>query len=153
MKTEARSRFLYVTLIRTTREKLWEALTEPRLVRQYWFDMTIVCDWKNGSPWKMVGPDGTLIDSGQVLEIEPLQRMVIHWQNEWKPELKAEGPSRCTMELAQFDRAVKLTLTHEMDRPESRLISTVSEFWPLILSNLKSLLETGEVAVTAHPGH
>ncbi len=153
MKTEARSRFLYVTLIRTTREKLWEALTEPRLVRQYWFDMTIVCDWNKGSPWKMVGPDGTLIDSGQVLEIEPVQRMVIHWQNEWKPELKAEGPSRCTIELEQFDRAVKLTLTHEMDRPESRLISTVSEFWPLILSNLKSLLETGEVAVTSHPGH
>jgi uncharacterized protein YndB with AHSA1/START domain len=77
--------------------------------------------------------------------------MVIRWQNEWKPELKAEGPSRCTIELESVDRAVKLTITHEIDRPDSKLITAVSGGWPRILSNLKSLLETGEVAITSHP--
>lgn len=153
MSAGAASRFTYVTFIRTTPAKLWEALTEPRLIRQYWFDMSIESAWQAGSSWKMVGPDGGLIDSGQVLEIDPQRRMVIRWQNEWKPELKAEGPSRCAIELEPGQRTVKLALTHEMDRPDSRLIATVSEFWPLILSNLKSLLETGEVALTAHPGH
>jgi uncharacterized protein YndB with AHSA1/START domain len=89
----------------------------------------------------------------RVLEIDPPRRMVIRWQNEWKPELKAEGPSRCTFELEPADTAVKLTITHEIDRPESKLITAVSGGSPRIISNLKSLLETGEVTITTHPGH
>ncbi len=154
MSAASQSRFFYVTFIRTTPAKLWEALTEGRLIRKYWFDMTIESGWKNGVPWKMVGPDGTLIDSGEILEIDPPRRMVIRWQNEWKPEFKAEGASRCTIKLEPVDSAVvKLTITHEIDRPESRLIAAVSDSWPLVLSNLKSLLETGEVALTTLPGH
>jgi len=101
----------------------------------------------------MVRPDGSLTDSGEILEIDPPQRTVIRWQNEWNPELKAEGPSRCTIELEPVDRAVKLTITHEIDRLNSKLIPAVSGGWPRILSNLKSLLETGEIAITSHPGH
>jgi hypothetical protein len=78
--------------------------------------------------------------------------MVIRWQNEWKPEIKAEGPSRCTFDVERVDNSVKLTITHEIERPDSKLITSVSGGWPLIISNLKSLLETGEVAVTVHPG-
>jgi hypothetical protein len=84
---------------------------------------------------------------------ERRRRIVIDWTNEWKPEFKAEGASCCTIELAPFDKSVKLTLTHEMERPESGFIAAVSAAWPLTLSNLKSMLETGEVAVTTHPGH
>jgi hypothetical protein len=69
------------------------------------------------------------------------------------PEFKGKGPTRCTIELQAVDRAVKLTITHEIDRPESELIKALSVAWPLTVSNLKSLLETGEVAVTTHPGH
>jgi uncharacterized protein YndB with AHSA1/START domain len=101
----------------------------------------------------MVRPDGSLTDAGEILEIDPPRRMVIRWQNEWKPELKAEGPSRCTFEPEPVDSAVKLTITHEIDRPESKLVTAVSGGWPRIISNLKSLLETGEVAITTHPGH
>ena len=82
-----------------------------------------------------------------------MRHRTFRWQNEWKPELKAEGQSRCTIELEPVDSAVKLTITHEIDRPESELITAVSGGWPRILSNLKSLLETGEVAITSHPGH
>ncbi len=153
MNAANRSEFVYVTYIRTTPAKLWKALTEPQFIRQYWFDTTIECDWKKGSPWKMVGADGTLTDTGEILEIDPPRRMVIRWRHEWKPELKAEGWSRCTMELEPVDRAVKLTISHEIDRPDSKLITAVSGGWPSILSNLKSLLETGEVAIASHPRH
>ncbi len=153
MNAANRSHFVYVSFIRTTPTKLWEALTEPRFVRQYWFDAIVECDWKKGSPWKLSRPDGSLTDTGEILEIDPPRRMVIRWQNEWKPELKAEGWSRCTIELEPVDSSVKLTITHEIDRPESSFITAVSNGWPRIVSNLKSLLETGEVATTSHPGH
>jgi uncharacterized protein YndB with AHSA1/START domain len=91
MSTAPRSRFLYVTFIRTTPEKLWEALTDPKFSRQYWFGTSVESGWKEGSPWKLVASDGKVTDLGEVLEIDPPRRMVIRWQNEWKAELKAEG--------------------------------------------------------------
>ncbi len=147
-----RSQFVYVTFIRTTPAKLWKALTDPRFIRQYWFGFEIECDWKKGSPWKMVDDEGSVTDAGEILEIDPPRRMVIRWRNEWSPDLKAEGTSRCTIELEPVQRAVKLTITHEIGRPKSKFITAVSGGWPSILSNLKSLLETGEVAIAAHPG-
>ncbi len=153
VKTATRSSFIYATFIRTTPQKLWEALTAPQFARKYWFGTTVECSWKKGSPWKLVGADGSVTDTGEILEIDPPRRMVIRWRNEWSPELKAEGPSRCTIELEPAGPAVKLTITHEIDRPESRLITAVSGGWPAVISNLKSLLETGEVAITEHPGH
>ena len=149
----AKSSFVYVTYIRTTEEKLWEALTDSQFVRKYWFDATIDCTWKKESTWKMFFADGRLADMGKILEIDPPRRIMIHWQNEWKLEFKAEGPTRCTIELQPMDRGVKLTITHEIDRSESELIKALSAAWPVTVSNLKSLLETGEVAVTTHPGH
>lgn len=153
MNPTNRSHFVYVTFIRTTPTKLWAALTDPLFIRQYWFNTTVECDWKKGSSWKMIGADGRLTDTGEILEIDPPHRMVIRWVNEWKPELKAEGASRCTFELEPVDSAVKLTITHEIDRAASRLITAVSDGWPRILSNLKSLIETGDIAITSHPGH
>ena len=89
-------------------------------------------------------PDGRVGDSGTVLEIEPERRLVLSWRNEFKPEMHAEGYSRMTYELEPIGSSVKLALTHEMDKPDSILISAVSSGWPHILSSLKSLLETGE---------
>ncbi len=147
MSAASRSHFVYVTFIRTTPAKLWEALTDPTFIHQYWFGVTVECAWKKGSPWKLVFPDGRPGDAGEILEIDPPRRMVIRWQNEWNPELKAEGPSRCTFELEPAGGAVKLTITHEIDRPDSKFIHAVSGGWPKILSNLKSLLETGAIAL------
>lgn len=142
-----RSQFVYVTFIRTSPAKLWDALTDPEFIRQYWFGVLIECAWKKGSPWKLVYPGGRLADTGELLEIDPPRRMVIRWQNEWNPELKAEGPSRCTIELEPVGGAVKLTIVHEIDRPHSKLITAVSGGWPKVLSNLKSLLETGSTVL------
>lgn len=153
MSASDRSRFVLVTYIGTTPAKLWEALTDAALIREYWFDAVVECDWKRGSPWRMSHPDGRVMDTGEILEIDQPRRIVIRWQNEWHPDFKAEGPSRCTIELAPQDRAVKLTITHEIDRPESQFIRALADTWPLCLSNLKSLLETGQIAITTHPGH
>ena len=153
MTAANRSRFVYVAFIRTTPAKLWKALMDPEFTRQYWFDITIESGWKKGAPWKMRREDGSVTDAGELVEYELEKRMVIRWQNEWKPDLKAEGPSTCTIELQPLAQAVKLTIIHEMDRPASKLIGAVGEGWPLVISNLKSLLETGSVAVVEHPGH
>ncbi|NRP86074.1 hypothetical protein GFPCMMHI_01977 [Ensifer adhaerens] len=141
------SKFVYVTFIRTAPEKLWSALTTPEFIRQYWFDMTHETDWKVGSPWKMLFPDGRIADMGEIAEFEPPRRLAIRWRNEFRPELKAEGWSRCVMELEPADGAVKLTVTHTIELENSKFIEAVSGGWPKILSNLKSLLETGEVAI------
>jgi uncharacterized protein YndB with AHSA1/START domain len=148
MTNATTSTFVYVTYIRTSPEKLWAALTTAEFTRQYWFGTEQLTDWKAGSPWQLKFPDGRLADSGEVLEIDPPKRLVLKWRNEFKPELKAEGYSRCTMDLEPMDSAVKLTITHVIDRPESKLIGAVSGGWPRILSNLKSLLETGQLALT-----
>ena len=73
------------------------------------------------------------------------------WRNEFKPELKSEGYSQCTIELEPIGEAVKLTITHEIDRPDSKFIEAVSGGWPRIVSNLKSLLETGEIVLKTKP--
>src|SRR5581483_4751764 len=103
----AQSQFVYVTYIRTTPEKLWQALTTPEFIRQFWFGMTAESDFKPGSPWKLVYPDGRLADVGKIVESEPPRRLVIRWRNEWNPELKAEGDSLCTMEIEPSGSAVK----------------------------------------------
>ncbi len=147
MSAGSRSTFVYVTYIRTTPESLWKALTDPEFIRQYWFGVNVECGWTKGSVWKLTYPDGRLADAGELLEIEPPRRLVIRWQNEWNPEFKAEGPSLCTIELEPAGSAVKLSITHIIERDSSRFIEAVSVGWPKVLSNLKSLLETGAAAL------
>src|SRR4029077_482690 len=105
----ANSRFSYVTYIRTTPEKLWQALTQPEFTRQYWCETWPDCEWKVGSSWKLMIPDGRVGDAGEVLEIEPGKRLVLKWRNEFQPALKAEGYSRMTWELEPQGDVVKLT--------------------------------------------
>ena len=149
MTSATATTFVYVTFIRTTSEKLWSALISPVFTKQYWFGMHQRTDWKAGSSWQLVFPDGRVADTGEIVEIDPPKRFVLRWRNEFRPELKSEGYSRCTVELEPMGGAVKLTITHAMDRAESKFIEAVSGGWPRILSNLKSLLETGEVALKA----
>src|SRR5580658_6401040 len=149
MSEPARSTFVYVAFIHTTPDKLWSALTDSEFMKQYWFGMHCECDWKVGSPWRLVFTDGRIADTGEIVEFEPPKRMAIKWRNEFKPELEAEGYSRCTFEVEGKDGAVKLTVTHVMEREDSKFIKAVSDGWPRILSNLKSLLESGDVVLKA----
>jgi uncharacterized protein YndB with AHSA1/START domain len=140
----ARSSFVYVTFIRTTPELLWAALTTPDFIKKYWFGMNLETDWKVGSSWKLIFPDGRVADTGEILEFDRPRRIVLRWQNEFRPELKAEGFAQCAMELEPHEGTVKLTISHTIERADSKFIEAVSGGWPRILSNLKSLLETGQ---------
>lgn len=144
----ARSTYVYVSYIRTTPEKLWSALTDPDFMRQYWFGMHCESPFTTGSPWKLVSGEGEVFDDGEIVEADPPRRLVIRWRHQRRPELKAEGDSLCTMELEPNGTAVKLSITHSVERDPSKLIEAVSGGWPKIVSNLKSLLETGSVAFT-----
>ena len=149
----AKPQFVYVTYIRSTPEKVWAALTDPKTVRKFWFGMNVACDFTPGSPWSLSFEDGRLADTGEILEADPPRRLVIRWRNEVKPELKAEGWSRCTMsiETAEYypgkgGPAVPLTIEHALEGEGGKFIEAVSGGWPKVISNLKSLLETGAVA-------
>jgi uncharacterized protein YndB with AHSA1/START domain len=138
------SKFVYVIYIRTTAEKLWDALTRPEFTRTYWVGCSQESAWKKGASWKLMIPDGRVADEGEILEIERPKRLVLKWRNEFIPELRSEGDSRCTLELDPQGDTVKLTITQEMPKPDSKFIASVSTGWPAILSSLKSLLETGD---------
>jgi uncharacterized protein YndB with AHSA1/START domain len=150
----SKPKFVYVTYIRTTPENLWAALTDPQTIRKYWFGITAESSFKPGASWRLKFDDGRVADTGEIVEAEPPKRLVIHWRNEFKPELKAAGFTRCTMqiEVAEYypdigGKAVKLTITHEAEADQGApVIEAVSGGWPKVLSNLKSLLETGKIA-------
>jgi uncharacterized protein YndB with AHSA1/START domain len=137
-------RFVYVIYIRSTRERVWDALIKPEFTRQYWAGTWQDSDWRVGSDWKIMVPDGRVADTGKVLEFDPPKRLSVSWQNHLSSEMEEEGHSRATFELDSQGSMVKVTVTHEIDRPDSKLIKAVSGGWPAILSSLKSLLETGE---------
>ena len=148
MSTTPESRFVYVTYIKTTREKLWEALTSREFMAQYWLGAKPELEPRIGGNWKIVLGDGRIADTGEVTEIEPGKRIVIRWLNQFMPELKDEGDSTCTMEIEPQDGgSMKLTVTHTMQRSESKVIAAVGGGWPKILSNLKSLFETGSIVL------
>ena len=86
----SQSRFVYVTYIRTTPEKLWSALIEPQFTRQYWAGTHQESEWVVGADWKIMIPDGRVGDSGKVLEFTPPRRLVVTWRNEFMPELKSQ---------------------------------------------------------------
>ena len=148
MSPSAESSFVYVTFIGTTPERLWSALTDANQMKEYWFGMYIKTEWKTGAEWQMVFPDRRVADTGEILELERPKRIQLKWRNEFRPELKAEGFTLCTMDLEPVGGAVRLTVTHTIERADSSFIRAVSGGWPKILSNLKSLLETGQVLLT-----
>ena len=149
----AKPQFVYVTYIRSTPEKVWAALTDPQMVRKFWFGMDVACDFKAGSTWSLSFEDGRVADTGEILAATPPRRLVIRWRNEFRPELKAEGYSRCTMLVEEAEyypgrggKAVKLMIEHALEGEGGKFIEAVSGGWPKVISNLKSLLETGDVA-------
>jgi uncharacterized protein YndB with AHSA1/START domain len=91
-----------------------------------------------------VAPDGRVADAGEVVEIDPPRKLVLTWQNHLFPKMTEEGFSRMTYVLEAKGGTVKLTLTHSMEKKDSKTIKAVSNGWPYILAGLKTLLETGE---------
>jgi uncharacterized protein YndB with AHSA1/START domain len=138
--------FVYVTYIATTPEKLWEALTSGEFTQKYFFGRRVESDWQEGSPVTYYRPDGQLDVSGQVLRSVPPYLLSFTWQHHG--DTQRERPTRVTFELKPMDSCVKLTLKHEDLLPQDfceddDTFVGLNNGWPAILSNLKSLLETG----------
>lgn len=151
MTGKAETRFVYVTYIRTTAERLWAALTDPEFAARYWLGLRPDSDWRAGSDWRLVRADGVVSDAGQILVSEPPRRLVIRWQHQLSPDFQAEGYSDCEMVLEDQPGLVKLTILHRIDGEGSRFIGAISWGWPQILSNLKTLIETGRTLPLAGP--
>lgn len=136
--------FVYVTYIKTTPEKLWDALTTPEFTRQYWFGIDVTSDWKVGSPMRYVS-NGVAKVEGRVL-IADRPKLLSYTFRETSGEASKEPPTKVTLELEPElgTETVRLTVTHSDFVPNSKHRPSISGGWPAVLSGLKSLLETGK---------
>jgi len=138
-------KFLYVSYIRTTPEKLWEALTSSDFTRQYWMGTDVESDWKVGSAVKLLR-HGNVIVSGKVLAAEKPKVLSYSWNHLKDEETRAEKLSRVTFLLERFEpnpAVVKLTVTHDEFPENSKVFPGINEGWPMVLGSLKTLLESG----------
>jgi uncharacterized protein YndB with AHSA1/START domain len=137
-------KFVYVSYISTTPEKLWNALSDAEMTKDYWARHKNVSDWQVGSEWSHQDYDtGTMDIVGKVLESDPPRRLVLTWRS-GKESLKDEEPSRVTFLVEPYGDAVRLTVTHEELEPDSGMLKGITAGWPAVLSSLKTMLETGE---------
>jgi uncharacterized protein YndB with AHSA1/START domain len=134
--------FVYITYIRSTPEKVWEALTSSAFTKRYWSGVVVETDWKVGSPVRFTR-GGKLMDSGEVLVADRPRTLSYTFKVEWNDDLRHFPPARVTFEIEEVEGAVRLSLTH--DRLESEVVRMgIAHGWPMVLASLKSLLETGE---------
>ena len=134
--------YVYVTYIKTTPKKVWDAITVPEFARQYW-TYENVSDWKKGSPWEHRTRDGKTMLVGTVEETRPPEKLVITWS---APGNEANA-SRVTFDIAKAGEMVKLTVTHSQLRAGTDMAKNIAIGWPRVLSSLKSFLETGQPLV------
>lgn len=150
--SKEKTSFVYVTYIRSTPQKVFEAITRPEIARRYWGHEN-VSDWKPGSAWQHVraNEQRTVNLVGKVVEASPPTRLVISWAN----PAQADDPaaySRVSFDIAPYDGMVRLTVTHDELEAGSPMARGIQQGWPIVLSSLKSLLETGQgIDVFAKP--
>jgi len=145
MKNKAE--FVYVTYISSTPEKVFNALTAPEMTPRYWAHLN-VSDWKVGSPWKHENAENGKTDLvGKVIESDPPRRLVISWAFPADKDDRAKH-TRVTFLVEPGPAAVRLTVTHEELEPGSDMDKGIRRGWPVVLSNLKTLLETGHAMDT-----
>jgi uncharacterized protein YndB with AHSA1/START domain len=133
--------------IKTTPERLWEAITDPELRSKYSFGTRVTSDWTPGSPYEASGPDGTGVwVEGENVEVDPPRRLVQTMRALWSEDVKQEGQSRVTWEIEPVGDSCRLTVIHDELREGAN--DELYGGWMMILSGLKTLLETGEQLTT-----
>ena len=138
--------FNYISYIETTAEALWDALTSSEFTTRYWFDTSVISDWKVGSSVSLV-LKGKTTDVGEILIADRPKRLSYTFHHILNEAALKERPSRVTFVLEPRDNIVKLTVTHEGFADDSVVFDGISKGWPAILSSLKSLLESGKPLV------
>ena len=137
--------FVYVIYIASTPEKVFAALTDEKMSEQYWAGSNgVVSDWKIGASFALKLKHEDKDVTGKVLEFDPPRRLAYSFRAP-HAGMEAEPPSRVTFELEPQKDQVKLTIVHDKFEPGSKAFESVSRGWPLVLSSLKSYLETGKV--------
>jgi len=136
---------IFEIYIKTTPEHLWTAITDPEMRRKYTFGAVVTSDWIPGSRYQGVGW-GTPIFEGENLEIDPPRRLVQSFRALWGEDVKSEGTSRVTWEIEPIGDSCRLTVTHDQLRQDAN--NQLFGGWPMVLSGLKTLLETGEILTT-----
>ena len=133
--------------IKTTPERLWEAITNPEMRKKYTFGMVVKSDWKPGSRYEGINPKapGPLLE-GENLEVDPPRRLVQSFRALWGEDVKQEGTSRVTWAIEPIGDSCRLTVTHDQLREGAN--DQLYGGWPMILSGLKTLLETGQLLTT-----
>jgi len=137
---------VFEIFIKTTPERLWEAITDAQMRAKYSFGVGTQSDWTSGSPYRAGVPGMVEIAEGENLEVEPPRRLVQTFTALWSDEVEQEGPSRVTWEIEPVGDSCKLLVTH--DRMPEDASPEIYGGWPQILSGLKTLLETGESLTT-----
>jgi len=143
MTAKETTSFVYVTYIQSTPDKVFEAIIRPELARRYWGHEN-VSDWQPGSRWEHIraNDDRTVELVGKVIEINPPKRLVMTWTNA-SQEADPDSYSRVTFEVEEYEDMVRLTVSHDDLLAGGGMAKGVSRGWPLVLSSLKSFLETG----------
>jgi uncharacterized protein YndB with AHSA1/START domain len=132
--------------IKTTPERLWEAITDGDLRSKYSFGVRVDSDWAPGSRYESSHPSGVTIAEGENLEVDPPRRLVQSFNALWSDDVKSEGTSRVTWEIEQVEDSCRLTVTHDQLREGAN--DELYGGWPMILSGLKTWLETGQLLTT-----
>jgi len=133
--------------IKTTPDRLWEAITNPELRKKYSFGVVVNSDWKPGSRYEATNPKAPrLLMEGENLEVDPPRRLVQSFRALWGEDVKKEGTSRVTWAIEPLADSCRLTVTHDQLREGAN--DQLYGGWPMILSGLKTLLETGQLLTT-----
>jgi uncharacterized protein YndB with AHSA1/START domain len=143
MTAKEKTSFLYVTYLHSTPDKVFEAITKPDLARRYWGHEN-VSDWQPGSRWEHIRANDqrTVELVGKVIEASPPKRLVMTWTNA-SQEADPESYSRVTFDIEEYEDMVRLTVAHDELEAGGGMAKGVTKGWPLVLSSLKSFLETG----------
>jgi uncharacterized protein YndB with AHSA1/START domain len=143
-------KFVYVSYISSTPEKVWRALTDPEVTRKYWGNHHNASDWKAGSRWEHRDfDDPKLIDIvGKVVESNPPHRLVVTWARP-ADEGNEARTSRVSYDIEPFMDVVRLTVTHDEFKDDLEMFESVAFGWPAVISGLKTLLETGVIGAAA----
>jgi uncharacterized protein YndB with AHSA1/START domain/DNA-binding transcriptional ArsR family regulator len=146
-RLEERMEKVFEIYIKTTPERLWEAITDPEIRSKYNFGVRVSSDWRPGSRYAMSARDGTVaLGEGENLEVDPPRRLVQSFRALWSEDVKAEGTSTVTWEIEPVGDSCRLTVTHNNLREGAN--GELYGGWPMILSGLKTWLETGERLTT-----
>jgi uncharacterized protein YndB with AHSA1/START domain len=131
--------------IKTTPERLWQAITDTEMRRKYTFGLVVTSDWKTGSRYQGVGISNTVLE-GENLEVDPPRKLVQSFRALWDDDVRKEGTSRVTWEIEPVGDSCRLTVIHDQLREGAN--GQLYGGWPMILSGLKTLLESGELLTT-----